>query len=43
MEENTEFAAEAWIVLDFVDTVVQNIKESEEGIILINMVCLKVW
>ena len=36
-------AAEASIVLDLVDAVVQNVKEDEEGKIVINIDCWKVW
>ena len=36
-KQNTELAAEALIVLDLVDTVAQNMKQSEEGKIVINM------
>ena len=41
--ENIALAAEALIVLDFVDEVVQNMKGAEEGKIAINMDCGKVW
>ena len=43
MDENTALDAEALILLDLVDTVVQNMKESEEGKIVTNMDCHKVW
>ena len=41
--KHTELAAEALIVLDLVDIVVQNMKESAEGKFSISVDCRKVW
>ena len=41
--KNTVLDVEALIALDLVVTVVQNVKESEEVKILMNMDCQKVW
>ena len=43
MGENTALATEVLTVLDLVDTVVMNMKGAEEGKIVINMDCRKVW
>ena len=40
---NIALAAEVLILLDLVDSVVQNVTGSEEGKILMHMDCRKVW
>ena len=43
MSGNTALALEELLVLDLVDAVVQRMKRTEEGKIIISMDCRKVW